>query len=122
MNLEGFTMETPDSEFYRVVRHETGHTLGCPHEHMRKQLVDKIDRRKAIKYFGLTQGWSPEEVKQQVLTPLEEQSLLGTTAADETSIMCYDLPGSITKNGKAILGGDDINPMDAEFMSMLYPK
>ncbi len=122
MNLEGFTMDTPDSEFYRVVRHETGHTLGCPHEHMRKQLVDKIDRRKAIKYFGLTQGWSPEEVKQQVLTPLEEQALLGTTAADETSIMCYDIPGSITKNGRPILGGDDINLMDAEFMGMLYPK
>lgn len=122
MNLEGFTMNTPGSEFHRVVRHETGHTLGCPHEHMRRQLVDKIDRRKAIKFFGLTQGWSPEEVKQQVLTPLEEQSLLGTTVADETSIMCYDIPGSITKNGKPILGGDDINEMDAEFMGMLYPK
>jgi len=122
MNLEGFTMHTRDSEFFRVVRHETGHTLGCPHEHMRRQLVDKIDRRKAIKFFGLTQGWSPEEVKQQVLTPLEEQSLLGTTVADETSIMCYDIPGSITKNGKPILGGDDINEMDAEFIGMLYPK
>src|SRR5205085_11982755 len=43
MNLEGFTMSTPDSEFHRVVRHETGHTLGFPHEHMRRELVKLID-------------------------------------------------------------------------------
>src|SRR5262249_25061849 len=35
MNLQGFTMNTPESEYKRVVRHETGHTLGFPHEHMR---------------------------------------------------------------------------------------
>src|SRR5581483_12516016 len=28
MNLEAFTMKTPESEYHRVVRHETGHTLG----------------------------------------------------------------------------------------------
>ena len=33
MNLDSFTMNTPESEFHRVVRHETGHTLGFPHEH-----------------------------------------------------------------------------------------
>ncbi|MBV8095146.1 MAG: hypothetical protein JO110_18340, partial [Acetobacteraceae bacterium] len=48
MNLEGFTMDTPESEFHRVVRHETGHTMGFPHEHMRQELVDKIDPEKAI--------------------------------------------------------------------------
>jgi len=64
MNLEAFTMQTLDSEFFRVVRHETGHTLGCPHEHLRAELVAKIDPKKAIKFFGRTQGWSPQEVRQ----------------------------------------------------------
>src|SRR5664279_1729563 len=50
MNLEEFTMDTPESEFHRVVRHETGHTLGFPHEHMRRALVEKIDRKKAVDY------------------------------------------------------------------------
>src|SRR3954469_2123824 len=58
MSLQEFTMDTPDSEFHRVVRHETGHTLGFPHEHLRKEIVDKIDRQKAIDYFMATQGWS----------------------------------------------------------------
>src|SRR5689334_21110397 len=36
MNLQVFSMNTPESEFIRVVRHETGHTMGFPHEHMRE--------------------------------------------------------------------------------------
>ena len=48
MNLEAFSMDTSESEFHRVVRHETGHTLGFPHEHMRRALVQLIDAKKAI--------------------------------------------------------------------------
>jgi hypothetical protein len=122
MNLEGFTMNTPESEFKRVVRHETGHTLGCPHEHMRRALVKRIDPRKAIAYFAKTDGWSPGETRQQVLTPIEEGSLLGTPNPDPYSIMCYQIPGIITKDGKPILGGKDIDALDHRFMSTIYPK
>lgn len=65
MNLEGFSMNTSESEYRRGVRHETGHTLGFPHEHMRKALVDKIDTAKAIEYFIRTRGWSEQEVRAQ---------------------------------------------------------
>ncbi|ESZ64374.1 peptidase M12 [Mesorhizobium sp. L103C131B0] len=122
MNLEAFTMTTSESEFKRVVRHETGHTLGFPHEHMRRQLVELIDRDRAIQYFGETQGWSKEEVEQQVLTPIEDGSLLGTPRADSNSIMCYEIPGEITKSGEPIAGGTDIDELDYEFASSVYPK
>jgi hypothetical protein len=122
LNLEAFTMETPEAEFHRVVRHETGHTLGCPHEHMRRELVDKIDPEKAIEYFGQTQGWTPEEVRHQVLTPLEQSSLLGTAHADPNSIMCYQIPGIITKDHQPIVGGLDIDELDYQFMARIYPK
>jgi len=122
MNLEGFTMNTPDSEFYRVVRHETGHTLGFPHEHMRGELVKEIDREKAITYYMATQGWSREEVIAQVLTPIEESSLLGTPHADPHSIMCYQIPAQLTLHGKTIPGGDDIDLSDRTFAAACYPK
>lgn len=122
MNLASFTMDTPDSEFYRVVRHETGHTLGFPHEHMRRELVDRIDPDKAIAFFRENQGWSPEQVRQQVLTPLEESSLLGTPNADPNSIMCYQLPGSITRDGNPIVGGTDITQSDYELVARIHPK
>jgi len=122
MNLQGFTMETEESEFHRVVRHETGHTLGFPHEHMRKELVDRIDRAKAIAYFLRTQGWDEMTVEQQVLTPIEQSSLWGTAHADPNSIMCYQIPGEITKDGKPIVGGLDIDKADYRFAGKVYPK
>ena len=121
MNLDGFTMNTPDSEFYRVVRHETGHTLGFPHEHMRKEIIDRIDKQKAIAHFMQTQGWSEQEVIQQVLTPLAQSALIATAQADPTSIMCYWLPASIMKDGQAVSGGNDINALDAQFSGLIYP-
>ncbi|RKG90055.1 peptidase M12 [Corallococcus terminator] len=121
MNLEGFTMSTPDSEYSRVVRHEAGHTLGFPHEHMRRELVARIDPDKAYAYFLATQGWDKETVDQQVLTPLDDQSIFATPA-DQTSIMCYQLPSSITRDGQPILGGLDINVTDYVFAGLIYPK
>jgi hypothetical protein len=121
MNLQGFTMNTPESEFRRVIRHEAGHTLGFHHEHMRRELINRIDRQKAYDYFLRTQGWNRQMVDQQVLTPLDVNSILGT-AADQDSIMCYQLPGSITLNGQPIRGGIDINATDFAFAGKIYPR
>lgn len=122
LNLEGFTMKTSDAEFRRVVRHEAGHTLGFDHEHMRKALVQRIDRKKAIAFYDRDQGWTPEETREQVLTPLAEKSLMGTSEADPTSIMCYHVPAEITKDGKPIPGGKDINTKDFAFAATIYPR
>jgi hypothetical protein len=121
MNLQGFTMRTLEREFVRVVRHEAGHTLGFPHEHMRRALVDRIDPEKAYAYFQRTQGWSRQMVDQQVLTPLDGWSIFGTEP-DQDSIMCYQLPGAITRDGQPIRGGADINRTDASFAGSIYPK
>lgn len=121
MNLEGFSMNTSEDEFKRVIRHETGHTLGFPHEHMREELVARIDKEKAYAYFLRTQGWDRDTVNSQVLTSLDKTAIMGTPA-DQTSIMCYQLPGTITKNGEPIKGGIDINTTDFTFAGKIYPK
>jgi hypothetical protein len=120
MNFEAFTINTPQSEFRRVVCHEAGHTLGFPHEHMRKAFVERIDPQKAYAYFLRTDGWSEQDVRDQVLTPLDARTLLGTRP-DQTSIMCYQLPGSIMRDGQPIPGGNAINETDYEFAATLYP-
>lgn len=122
MNLDSFTMDTPESEFIRVVRHETGHTLGFPHEHLRAEIINRIDRQKGIAYFEQTQGWSEQEVIAQVLTPIPGSALTATAQADEHSIMCYGLPGQIMKDGKPVPGGTNIDTLDRKFAASVYPK
>lgn len=122
MNLQGFTMRTPEAEWNRVVPHEAGHTLGFPHEHMRKQIVDRLDANKTIAWGRRELGWDRNTVIQQILTPVSESSIMGTPNADEDSIMCYQLPGSITKDGRPIRGGAKITDADAQFISTIYPS
>lgn len=121
MNLQGFTTRTAEAEYYRVVCHEFGHTLGCPHEHMRRAVVERLDRAKTIRWGQQQLGWSEQMVVQQILTPVEESALLYPPPADETSIMTYQLPGSITKNGRPVTGGAYINEADAAYMRRAYP-
>ena len=60
-------------------------------------------------------------VDQQVLTPLDERSIFATPP-DQDSIMCYQLPGEITRDGQPIRGGMDINQTDFAFAGRIYPK
>lgn len=122
MNLQGFSMSTPESEYHRVVRHETGHTLGFPHEHTRSEIVARIDPAKAKAHFLASDGWNPAMVTAQVLTPLDNSALIKTAQADPNSIMCYWLPGSIMKDGVAVAGGADIDAQDQAFAASVYPK
>jgi hypothetical protein len=122
MNLQGFSMSTPESEYHRVVRHETGHTLGFPHEHLRSEIVNQIDPAKAKAYFLANDGWDAATTTAQVLTPLDNSALLATAHADPTSIMCYWLPASIMKTGVAVTGGSDIDAQDQAFAATVYPK
>jgi hypothetical protein len=122
MCFQGFSASTPESEYKRVVRHEFGHTLGFPHEHLRAEIIQRLDKAKTIAYFQRTQGWSAQVTTQQVLTPLNEASLIATDHADTTSIMTYALPGSITVDGQPIIGGTDIDPQDQAFVAKVYPR
>jgi hypothetical protein len=121
MNLQGFTANTPDSEYRRVVPHEFGHTLAFPHEHERPEIIRRLDREKTIALFMSTQGWSRDAVIQQVLTPppgIDPRSL----PPDVRSIMCYEFPASITLDGQPIPGGTDINDEDYRLAALIYPK
>jgi hypothetical protein len=122
MKLGGFTMATSEAEFKRVVRHETGHTLGYPHEHLRRELVQLIDPDKAIAYYRENYNWNEAKTRFNVLTPLEETTLFAVASPDTTSIMCYGIPGEATYSGEPIPGGKDIDASDAALNAIVYPK
>ena len=122
MNLGGFTESTPEGEFIRVVRHETGHTLGFPHEHLRQEIIDRIDRNRAIAYYLRTNGWDEAKTISNVLTPFEQSTIRVSSFADPRSIMCYQLPAEIMRDGIAVPGGSDIDDSDYAFAALIYPK
>jgi hypothetical protein len=122
MNLQEFTMDMPESEFVRVVRHETGHTLGFAHEHLRLELVQKLIEQRVIEYYAATQGWDEATTRAQVLTPIADDEIETDGPPDEDSIMCYEIPASLTTDDIPIRGGNDINTRDYAFAAACYPK
>jgi hypothetical protein len=119
MNLEAWSLNISDSECRRVIRHEAGHALGFPHEHLRAEIVDRIDRAKALDYYLTTEGWDEAKTVANVLTPLNPDDIVATDL-DTLSIMCYHLPASIMKDGVAVTGGLDINATDASLARLVY--
>ncbi len=122
MMLGGFTMQTRDSEFFRVVRHEFGHALAFPHVHQLKEIVEQILVDPAYAYFWETQRWRPRDVDQQVLRWIPVEQLAGPTVADRRSLMAYWLPGKIMRDGRDVPGGADISEQDKLFVAKVYPK
>jgi hypothetical protein len=122
MNFQGFTVSTSESEYMRVVPHEAAHGLGAVHEHARAEIIKKLDFEMVIAEFSRSQGWSREEVIQQILTPIPESRLLASSTTDEDSIMTYTFSGRVTKDRKPIVGGSKITQNDYAQMSKVYPK
>lgn len=120
LNLDSFSMNTPDSEYNRVVKHEFGHSLGLVHEHLRGVIIDQLDANATIADFMATQGWSREEVIAQVLTPVPETQLTANSP-DVHSIMCYMISARDTKNHQPIPGGTDIDDFDKQEIAKIYP-
>lgn len=122
MMLGRFTMNTPDREFIRVVRHETGHTLAYPHEQLRRAIVSKLNVQAVLEEYRRVQGWSEATTRANVLTPVEESILRPESSpADRVSIMTYRIPARLTLDGVDIPGGDDINDQDYLVTGRLYP-
>jgi hypothetical protein len=121
MNLAGFTSRTSDAEYRRVVRHEFGHTLGCPHEQQRASIIRRLVPAACYRRFGAPpNSWSRAMVNQNILTPIDESQLVGSDP-EEQSIMCYQFDGDLTIDGKPIIGGTDLTNRDKVAIAKIYP-
>jgi hypothetical protein len=118
MWLGGLTLATPEASWRGGIRHETGHVLGFVHEQLRPEFLRRIDPRKAVAYYARWYGWDAETTYLNVLTP-PPGPILGN-APDAVSVMCYWVPGEITRDGVAIPGGSDIDRHDADFYARMY--
>jgi hypothetical protein len=121
MNLAGFTSRTSDAEYRRVVRHEFGHTLGCPHEQQRAAIIRRLVPEACYRRFGGSPNFWPKQlVDQNILTPINESTLVGSDP-EEQSIMCYQFDGDLTIDNVPILGGTDLTERDKVTIAKLLP-
>jgi len=121
MNFGWLTPTTDDLEYNRVVVHEFGHTLGCIHEHERPDNGIPWDKPKVYAYYKETDGWSKEEVDDQVFDKYDI-SQIRANKLDKKSIMMYPVPEELTKGNFSIGWNTGLSEADKKFIAKLYPK
>lgn len=93
MNLQ-FDGSEKEEEIRRVVVHEFGHAIGLGHEHQSPDGRIHWDEAKVLNFYQWTQGWTAEEVRQQVLDRDHSSDYL-SSGYDADSIMHYPIPDEL---------------------------
>ncbi len=107
--------------FACVVLHEFGHTLGCIHEHERPDNGIPWDKPKVYAYYKETDGWSRDEVDEQVFSKYDITQIRANKL-DKKSIMMYPVPNELTKGNFSIGWNNGLSEADKKFIAKLYPK
>jgi hypothetical protein len=73
--MDVYDMTVPGADSFIANGVVVHNSLGAPHEHMRKELVERLDVNKTIQWFRQYQGWDQQTVQEQVLTPLDDREV-----------------------------------------------
>lgn len=121
INLD-WNSSTSTFEYMRSTCHETGHMLGLGHEHQNPVGGIQWDEEAVYKYYEMSQGWTREQVKMNLLDHYAGTDEIINTGFDPESVMLYPIPASITKDrfssNLALLP----SKKDFETVNKMYPK
>lgn len=120
MNFGWFDAFTSDDEIRRVTLHEFGHALGLGHEHQSPAGGIQWNRPAVYDFYARTQGWSQQDVDQQVLNRASSTTT-NFTSFDPESIMLYSFPASLTTNGVGTPFNTLLSNTDRAFVRQTYP-
>lgn len=121
MNYGWLEPDTSQTEYNRVVLHEFGHAFGMPHEHNHPRAGIPWDVEAVYAYYTSTQGWTREEVDQQLFARYEE-SQTQFSEFDKNSIMLYHIPNELTIGDYEVGWNTELSEGDIKFAEWQYPK
>ena len=105
-----------------TVLHEFGHIIGMVHEHQSYKAAGniKFNDFAVMSWAKKTYGYDPKEVRDNILTPLED-FYSNASNYDPESIMMYFIPNSLTTDGKGTRENMRLSKIDVLKMSEMYP-
>jgi serralysin len=120
MNYGWFDDHTHDLEFSRTVLHEFGHALGCIHEHQSPAANIPWDRPAVYAYYAASQGWSREEVDNNIFA-VYDNSIITNSTYDDHSIMLYPIDGALTAHRYSVRMNTILSMTDIDYVRQWYP-
>ncbi|KIM38832.1 hypothetical protein M413DRAFT_29778 [Hebeloma cylindrosporum] len=106
-----------------VILHEFGHALGLLHEHQSPLRGDKITLKEnaVIDFYTSSQGWSKQEVEDQIIRVFNTSEISNFSEVDLTSIMMYFMPPEMNEQGIRIRPNNKLSDTDKAFLTINYP-
>lgn len=113
-----------DIEYQRVVQHETLHLLGFHHEHQHPRSTIPWNKPAVYRFYGSTQGWSRQEIDQQVLNrETTRMSDFFGSPQDKDSIMMYPIPKELVLDPNYAVGWNSkLSELDKQYLLKAYPQ
>jgi len=107
-----------------VILHEFGHALGLLHEHQSPAHGNKAVQNvnAALKFYERTQGWTREQIYEQVINVYNKSDVTNYSQVDIQSIMHYPQPKELTGLGEDIPYNQKLSDLDKAYMILQYPR
>ncbi|KAF5242674.1 hypothetical protein FANTH_8583 [Fusarium anthophilum] len=107
-----------------VILHEFGHALGLLHEHQSPAHGGKAvkDVEAALELYKRTQGWTTQQIYDQVINVYNKSDVSNYSQVDIHSIMHYPQPKELTGLKEDIPYNEKLTDLDKAYMILQYPR
>lgn len=102
-----------------TIIHEFSHALGMYHEHQNPTSTIKWNRDKLYAYFQQNDGWTKQDVDNQILNPITSDKI-DYSKFDPESVMLYFFSADLTRDGRGTAQNMRYSATDIQWLGNKY--